>query len=41
VFATSLCQSVGRYPPPHGIWKPRLLLEPGGGSSKRLSPQFL
>jgi len=21
VFATSLCQSVGRYPPPHGIWK--------------------
>jgi hypothetical protein len=19
-FATSLCQSVGRYPPPHGIW---------------------
>ena len=25
VVATSLCQSVGRYPPPHGILKENLL----------------
>jgi hypothetical protein len=24
VIATSLCQSAGRYPPPHGIWKTHL-----------------
>jgi len=24
VVATSLCQSAGRYPPPHGIWKTHL-----------------
>jgi len=45
VLATSLCQSVGRYPPPHGIWH-ALFLEDGlegltrfesGGGASRLS----
>jgi hypothetical protein len=28
-FATSLCQSDGRYPPPHGIWSHEIVVLDG------------
>src|SRR5271157_1126686 len=31
-FATSLCQSAGRYPPPHGICRTRVLTGAGAGT---------